>query len=40
VIIRKGKRITVLDVDPPTAPAWAKTMTQCAERVAGPEKKA
>jgi len=40
VTIREGKRITVLDVDPPTALAWAKTMTRWAERVAGPEEKA
>ena len=40
VTIREGMRITVLDVDPPTALAWAKTMTQWAERVAGPEEKA
>jgi hypothetical protein len=40
VTIREGKRITVLDIDPPAALAWAKTMTQWAERVAGPEEKA
>ena len=39
-MIREGKRITVLDVDPPTALAWAKTMMQWAEQVAGPEEKA
>ena len=39
-MIREGKRITVLDVDPPTALAWAKTMMQWAERMAGPEGKA
>jgi hypothetical protein len=40
VTIREGERITVLDVDPATALAWAKTMMQWAERVAGPEEKA
>ena len=30
VTIREGKRITVLDVDAPTALAWAKTMTRWA----------
>ncbi len=40
VTIREGMRITALDVDPPTALAWAKTMTQWAERVTGPEEKA
>jgi hypothetical protein len=40
VTIREGMRITALDVDPATALAWAKTMTQWAERVAGPEEKA
>ena len=40
VTIREDKRINVLDVDPPTAPAWAKTMTQWAERLAGLEEKA
>jgi hypothetical protein len=38
--ISEGKPITVLDAGPPTALAWAKTMTQWAERVAGPEEKA
>ncbi len=40
VTIREGKRITVLDVDAPTALAWAKTMTQWAEDAAGTEEKA
>lgn len=39
VTIREGKRITVLDVDAPTALAWAKTMTQWAEDAAGTEEK-
>ncbi len=40
VTIREGKRITVLDVDAPTALAWAKTMTQWAENAARAEEKA
>ena len=40
VTIREGKRITVLDVDGPTALAWAKTMTQWAESAAGAVEKA
>jgi hypothetical protein len=37
VTIRVGQRITVLDIDPATALAWARTMTEWAERVAGSE---
>ncbi len=40
VTIREGKRITVLDVDAPTALAWAKTMTQWAGNAARAEEKA
>jgi hypothetical protein len=40
VSILEGKRITILDGDPPITLEWAKTMTQWAERVAGPEEKA
>ncbi len=38
--IREGMRITVLDIDAPTALALAKTMTEWAGRVADPEEKA
>ncbi len=40
VTIREGKRITVLDIDAPTALAWAKTMTQWAGNTAGAQEKA
>jgi len=40
VTIREGMRITVLDVDPATALAWARTMTEWAENATAPEKKA
>jgi hypothetical protein len=40
VTVREGMRITVPDVDAPTALAWAKTMTEWAESAAAPEEKA
>jgi len=40
VTIREGRRITVLDVDAPTAVAWAKTMMQWAGNAAVAEEKA
>ncbi len=40
VTIREGMRITVLDIDPATALAWARTMKDWAGSVTGPEEKA
>ena len=40
VTIREGSRITVLDLDAPTALAWAKTMTEWAGNVGDADEKA
>ncbi|MBT3072005.1 hypothetical protein KKP04_14170 [Rhodomicrobium sp. Az07] len=40
VTIREGTRITVLDLDPGTALAWAGAMAQWAAHATGPKEKA
>jgi hypothetical protein len=35
VTIREGRRITILDVDAPTAALWGKTMSAWAARMGG-----
>lgn len=37
VVIREGHRITQLDIDAPTARAWAETMQRWSEQATPPE---